>query len=158
MMNRDEILKTLRDSRARMEAALEGVTDAQMVEPGALDEWSLKDVLFHLTAWEAEAVTVLAKVKRGVHPGKVAWTDSEVDAQNAKWYKENKNRPLEKILADFHAVRKQMIRQVESLSAEELSAPRPWINNRTLARLIQVYTFEHETEHCEQILEWRQKK
>ena len=55
-MTRDEILEALHASRAQVEAALTGLTDAQLIEPGALGEWSVKDILSHLTAWEAEAV------------------------------------------------------------------------------------------------------
>jgi uncharacterized protein (TIGR03083 family) len=156
-MNRDELLSALRDSRAQVEAALSGLADAQLTGPGALDEWSVKDILSHLTAWEAEAVTVLAKVKRGLKPGKLPSAQAEVDALNAKWYKENKRRPLDRVLADFRGVRAQMIRQVESLSDDDLAAPRPWFDGGTLGELVKSETVEHEAEHLPHLLEWRRK-
>ena len=157
-MTRDEILKTLRASRAQVEAVLTGLTHAQLTEPGALGEWSVKDLLSHLTAWEAEAVTVLAKVKRGQKPGKIPWEPAEVDALNAKWYKENKSRPLERVLADFRGVRAQMLRQVEALTDNDLAEPRPWFGQRALLEMIKAETFEHEAEHLPHLLEWRRSK
>ena len=156
-MMRDEILKTLIASRAQVEAALTGLSDAQLIESGALDKWSVKDLLSHLTAWEAEAVTVLAKVKRGRKPGKIPWEPGEVDALNAQWYKENKSRPLERVLADFRGVRAQMLRQVEAFTDNNLAEPRPWFGNRALLEMIKAETFEHEAEHLPHLLEWRRK-
>jgi uncharacterized protein (TIGR03083 family) len=156
-MTREELLQALRASRAQIEAALAGLADAQLTEPGALGEWSVKDILSHLTAWEAEAVTALAKVKRGLKPGKIPWAQAEVDALNAKWYKENKRRPLDRVLADFRGVRAQTLKLVESFSDEDLAAPRPWFDNGTLVELIKAETFEHEAEHLPHILEWKRK-
>lgn len=156
-MLRDELLNALRDSRAQMEAALSGLADAHLTEPGALGDWSVKDILSHLTAWEAEAVTALARVKRGLKPGKIPSAPAEVDALNAKWYKENKRRPLDRVLADFRGVRAQMLRQVEGLSDKELAEPRPWMGNESLADMIRSETFEHEAEHLPQLLEWKRR-
>ncbi len=156
-MHRDEILKTLRDSRANMEAALAGLSDAQLTDPGAMGEWSVKDILSHLTAWEAEAVTVLAKAKQGRKPGRIPWADAEVDALNATWYKENRSRPLDRVLADFRGVRAQMLRQVESFTDQDLVEPRPWFENRALLEMIKAETFEHEAEHLPHVLAWRRK-
>jgi uncharacterized protein (TIGR03083 family) len=156
-MTRDEILKALRASRAQVEAALTGLTDAQLIEPGVLGEWSVKDILSHLTAWEAEAVTVLAKVQRGRKPGKIPGEPAEVDALNAKWYKENRTRPLDRVLADFRGARAQMLRQVESFTDQDLTEPKPWFGKRALVELIESETFEHEAEHLPHLLEWRRK-
>ncbi|MBI4772319.1 MAG: ClbS/DfsB family four-helix bundle protein [Chloroflexi bacterium] len=157
-MKRDEILAALQDSRAQMEATLAGLTAAQMIDPGVVGDWSVKDLLSHLTAWEAELVTALAKAKRGQTPKLSGWTDSEVDALNAKWYKENKNRPLERVLAHFRGVRQQTLRQVEALGEEELAEPKPWLKNRRLFEYIKGDTFEHEAEHAAHIREWRRHK
>ena len=156
-MMRDELLNALRDSRAQVEAALSGLADARLTEPGALGEWSVKDILSHLTACEAETVTVLAKVKRGLRPGKLPSGPAEVDAQNAKWYKETRRRPLDRVLSDFRGVRAQMVKQVESFSDADLAAQRAWLDNGTLGDLIKSETVEHEAEHLPHLLEWRRK-
>jgi hypothetical protein len=157
-MKRDELLAALKESRAKMEAALAGLAEAQMVDPGVLGDWSVKDILSHLTAWEAELVTALAKSRQGKTPKLSGWTQSEIDALNAKWYKENKGRPLDRVLADFRGVRQQTIRQVEALNDRELAEPKPWLKNRPLFEYIRGDSFEHEAEHTAHILEWRRTK
>jgi uncharacterized protein (TIGR03083 family) len=154
-MKRDELLSALRESRAQMEQALSGLSEAQMTASGAMGEWSVKDLLTHLTAWEAEAVTALAKTKRGLKPNLPK--DSEVDAFNAKWYAENKARPLDRVLADWRGVRTQMLRQVESLTDHALAQPRAWLGGEALSDMIRSETCEHEAEHLPHLQEWRRK-
>jgi uncharacterized damage-inducible protein DinB len=138
-----------------MEAALAGLSDEQLTQPGLEGEWSVQDVLSHLTAWEAELVTGLSKVRRGQKPGKTRWTAAEINDQNAKWYAENKGRPLERVLADFHGVRKQSLRQVESLTDQDIAEPRAFLNQGTIADWALTWVIEHETEHAHHIAEWR---
>ncbi len=156
-MTRDEVLRALRESRAQMEAALEGLTEAQLADPGVVGDWSAKDLLAHLTTWEAELVTLLAKARRGQKP-KWPASQAEIDALNEKWYKENKNRPLDRVLADWRGVRKQTVRQVEAMSDRELVQRWPWLRNRTPLDLIEGNSFGHEAEHLEHIREWRERK
>jgi uncharacterized protein (TIGR03083 family) len=157
-MNRDELLKSLAASRAELDAALAGLAEAQMTEPGVMGDWTLKDVLAHLTAWEVELVTVLGKLARGQTPKPAGQTDAETDALNAKWYRDYKNRPLDRVLADYHAVRPQTIRQVERLTVSDLTAPRKWLKGGTLHDMILSETIEHDAEHLPHIREWRKAK
>lgn len=155
-MTRDELLNAFKEARARMEAALAGLSEEQLTRPGLEGEWSVQDVLSHLTAWEAELVTGLARLRRGQKPGKTRWTTAEINEQNAKWYAENKGRPLERVLADFHGVRKQSLRQVEALTDSDLAEPRAFLNQATLADWALTWVIEHETEHAHRIAEWKE--
>lgn len=156
-MKKTELLAAMEKSRAELDAALAGLTPEQMADPGALGDWSVKDILSHLTAWEAEAVTLLAKTRQGkTYPA--VHSDEEIEALNARWHKENKNRPLERVTADHAGVRKQMLRQLEGCTDTELNAPRPALKNGTLVEWVKGDTFEHEAEHAAHIVQWRQTK
>jgi uncharacterized protein (TIGR03083 family) len=157
-MKRDEVLNALKESRAKMEAALAGLSDEQLAAPGLEGGWSVKDVLSHLTAWEAELVTDLARVKRGQKPGKTQWTNDEINAQNAKWHKENRNRPLDRVLADFQGVRRQSLRQIESLTDKDIAAPRAFLNKQTIADWVREWVTDHEIEHAHHIAEWKKNR
>jgi len=64
------------------------------------------------------------------------------------------------VLADFHGVRKQTVKQVESFSDEELNDPKlyKWLKDSPLWKWIANETFEHEAEHAEQIIQWREER
>ena len=43
-----DLLAAMERERAKLDALLEGLTPARMVEPGVVGEWSVKDVMAHL--------------------------------------------------------------------------------------------------------------
>src|ERR1700682_1569184 len=46
------LLESIRSERARLMEAIEGLSDAALLEPGVVGDWSIKDILAHLSAWE----------------------------------------------------------------------------------------------------------
>lgn len=154
-MTKSELLAALDASRQNLLAALEGLSEADLVEPGVIDGWTPKDLLSHLTAWEAELVKMLAQARQGRRPAFLDLGDTE--ALNAKWHNETKDRALERVMADFHGVRKQTRRQVDGFSDKELGDPKlyRWLDGRSLSEWIAAETYEHEAEHAEHIRRWR---
>jgi len=155
-MNKPTLLSSLDSSRQQLLAAIDGLSDDELTQPGVMDDWSVKDLLSHLTAWEAEGVKLLTQARAGKRP---AFLDlGNTDTLNAKWYKETKKRPLDRVLADFESVRKQTVKQVEAWSDKELSDPNlfKWLDGNPLWKWIADETFEHEAEHIEQIKQWRE--
>lgn len=155
-MTKAELVRTLTDARRQLDAALTGLTEPQLTQPGAVDDWSVKDTLTHVTAWTAELVTGLAKLKRGVRGVRLNYTDAETEALNAKIYRENKNRPLDRVLADYHGVHKQLLRQIEALSDKDIVNPSPW-GKQPQGEWIIDWVAGHEREHAEQIAAWRRQ-
>jgi hypothetical protein len=156
-MNKDEILDALEDSREEFLDTLEGLAEAALLEPGVVGEWSIKDVLAHLVAWETELVKLLWQVHNGDRPTTIHFGKVDVDARNAALYLEFKDRPWERIWADFTAVRKQTIRRVEPFSDSELTEARhfPYLKEKALWEWIAGDSFDHEREHAAEIKAWR---
>lgn len=156
-MNKREILEQLESQRERFLDAIEGLTDAELEHPGVVGAWSVKDIMIHISRWEAELVKLLFQATQGQKPTSMHFTQVDVDQTNQAWYAESLNRPLQMALEDFHAVRNQTILRVESFSDRELTDPDryKWAGHRPLGEWIASDSFEHEAEHCEQILSWR---
>lgn len=156
-MTKSEILTALNEGRERFLEAIEDLTPDRMKETGVVGEWSVKDILVHLTRWEAELVKLLWQASQGQKPTSAHFSSSSVDDLNARWYQESRSRPLERILEDFHGVRAQTVRRVEDFSDEDLTDPKryPWLNDAPLWEWIAGDSFEHEAEHGAQIRAWR---
>lgn len=157
-MNIAELFKALEDSRAGVEAVLIGLDETQLLAVGTCGTWSIKDVLAHLAACEAEVVAGLSKIRRGQSPGKVLYTDAEVQAQNEQWQAENRDRSLDQILANFRGVRRNLIHQLESLTDQELNAPRLWFQERAIADWVQDEVVAHDWAHAAELAEWRERQ
>jgi uncharacterized damage-inducible protein DinB len=156
-MNKDEILKALQDERRELLQTIAELTAEEMHSPGVAGEWSVKDILFHISTWEAELVKLLFQAEQGQTPISYLAKASDIDGVNAAWYIQGKERPLEQVLDDFESVRRQTIRRVQSFTDEDLNSTQrfPWLKNRLLGRLIAEVSFEHDAEHTDQIRRWR---
>jgi hypothetical protein len=159
-MNKTEILTSLAEGRDSLLESIQGLSGKELEEPGVIGEWSVKDILIHLTHWEAELVKLLWQAKQGVTPTTVHFDPASVDEINAQWFKESQFRPFKIAMDDFLGVRKQTIRRVEELSVEELTDPYyfPWLSDQPLWEWIANDSFEHEAEHEAQIRDWRKNR
>lgn len=155
-MNKAELIEALQNERHCFENLLEELTDETLELPGVIDEWSVKDLLAHITMWEAELVKLLWQAKQGRRPTTVHFQAATVDERNAKWYQQNKERPLEAVLNDYESVRRQTIRRVKDLSESELTDSQrfPWLDDQPLWHWIAEDSYKHEAEHREQIQNW----
>lgn len=154
-MTKQELLKTIQKEREAFEAALAGLTPEQMTAPGAMGEWSVKDLIGHIAMWESQLVTALYAIERGVTPRLPR--PSEVDAINAQSYAEQRERPLDRVLADWRAVHIQLLKHLNTVQERDLIDPKRWrwMEGEPLWKLVANNTFEHYAEHRPAIEAWR---
>lgn len=157
-MTKQELRSALETTRAALLDAIEGLTPEQLLLPKAVGEWSVRDILQHLSLWEAELVRLMVHLDQGRKPvGQSFVPNPDFDSLNARWHAETKDRPLERVLEDFHGVRRQTLRWVAEFSDDDLTRRRPetWLHGNPLSRWIAEYSFEHEAEHTDAIRAWR---
>jgi hypothetical protein len=159
-MTQDEILDALEDERENFLEAIDGLNDEALLLPGVVGDWSIKDILHHLTMWEAELVKLLWEVSQGLRPSFLNFTEKIVDEMNAAWAIEGQARDYDQIWDDFQAVRKQTVRRLSAFSDTDLNDPGrySWLKDHPLWDWIAENSFGHEKEHTAQIKEWRLKK
>ncbi|MGA2821442.1 MAG: ClbS/DfsB family four-helix bundle protein [Anaerolineales bacterium] len=152
-----ELLARLKQNRQELLETIAGIPESVMIQPGVVGQWSLKDILVHLTLWEAELVTLLFQARQGQKPSTVQVSTVAVDEINARWYEENRERSLDRAVADLAAVRQQTVRRVEEFSEADLTRSDrfAWAGSKPLSVWIAGDTFVHEAEHLEQIRKWR---
>ena len=159
-MNKKDLLDRLEESREKFLDYLDGIPVDHWGTPGVVGEWSIKDILAHLSRWEAEIVKLLWQTRQGQPPTTMHFTQADVDETNKIWYSETRSRSLERIMDDFHAVRNQTIFRVEAFTDKDLTDPKrfSWLASRPLWEWIASDSFEHEEEHMSQIMDWQKKQ
>jgi hypothetical protein len=67
------------------------------------------------------------------------------------------SQPVDGVIDDFEAVRKQTIRRLEAFSDDDLNQAQlfTWQGKQPLWEWIANDSFQHENEHAAQIREWR---
>lgn len=158
-MPKADVIADLRAARHRLLEAIAGLTPEQMLQIGACGLWSVKDVLAHLVAWEAELVTTLARLDQYQQRAPHIVLIEDLDEWNAEQYHLNAPRALDDVLADFAGVHRHLIQAIEALEERVLESNRqfPWMEGESLSYLIAENATWHEEEHAEDIRAWREE-
>ena len=155
VVSKDKLLAELRAGRERLEATLARVGEGQMTAPGAVGDWSVKDLLAHLIFWEQAPVRALQAEARG-EPGRLPSDDENVDELNARAVAERRERPPAEVLAEFERSYHELLDVVEPLSDADLNEPDryAWTEGKPLWRIIAGESYRHYREHDEEIRAW----
>lgn len=153
-----QFLAQLKADRADFEMALRDLYDEQMTAPGVEGNWSVKDVLAHITFWEVQALSWLQAGLSGRAPGPgLETTPDETNRLNLQNYHENKDRPLYDVIDEFHATFLRILALVEALPDDQLLVPAhfAWAGGKSLADHLRSETVEHYAEHRTALYVWR---
>jgi hypothetical protein len=60
---KQELLESIRTTHAQLEKKFSQLTPKQMIWPGSMDNWSVKDILAHLVDWEQRFIGWYKKAK-----------------------------------------------------------------------------------------------
>ncbi len=157
-MGKQDVLEELKKARADLLEALQGVTPDQMMRPGVVGIWCIKDLLAHLVAWESELVTALNQAQNHRMPSMMQIED--IDEWNEEQYHVNARRPLEAVLSDFEDVHRVLLHMVEDFDERLLLDNRSydWMEGEPLTYLIEENATLHEKEHAADIRAWRERE
>ncbi|MFQ5645263.1 MAG: ClbS/DfsB family four-helix bundle protein [Thiogranum sp.] len=163
-MNKAELLDAMQTKRARWETLLAQVGEERMTQAGVEGEWSVKDIIAHVTAYERWVEVRLQSALRG-QPAQLEADQMDLDQCNAWIFKENRNRPLHDVLAESQQVFQQLLATVQALSDEDLTDPRRlepfldpvWTGGLPLWKCIAADSYEHYHQHTPSIRGWLEK-
>jgi hypothetical protein len=103
-MTKARLLAEMRAEQDGYEALLRAIGEDHMTQPGVAADWSVKDIVAHLTGWRHRTVGRFQALLRGEPAPAPPWpahleTDDEI---NAWIYEANRDQPLADVLADSH--------------------------------------------------------
>jgi hypothetical protein len=133
------LIAHIRDVQQRWRRLVADVNDERMEEPGAMGEWTFKDVAAHLTGWRRRTILRLKAAARGEPPPANPWPaelgDDETDPINAWMHDRSKDRPLAEVLAEADRTYDDFVAVVETLPPDILTDPNRfgWMEGVALA-------------------------
>ena len=147
-MKKTELQERVRAAHEKLTGALEGLSEEQATRAGLTSEWSIKDALSHIAAWEIEGARALSEIERGT------WQPQRFDKQaidefNARVVRERRARTFGEVRAEFDAAHARMEEMVAKLPDE--------VDEKTPAyKFVEGVTFRHHAHHAEQIEKYRE--
>jgi hypothetical protein len=123
--SKSQLLEQARMTYNALQGELAKLSATQMVEGGIIGEWSVKDVLAHLLAWQQMCLAWYREGKAGRTPvvpsEKYNWR--QIPALNQAIYETHRDRPLETIRREFEASHQEVLDEIEQMTNEELFTP-----------------------------------
>lgn len=152
-MDKTTFINTLKERRAQWEALLAQVDKEWMLQPGAADKWSVKDIIAHIAWGEQEIVPVM---QMHVMAGSELWNLSQ-DERNEVVYQQNRDRPLHEIMTEEQGAYAQCLQAAQELSEEDLNDPLRFKNMPEVWVPWQIFagcSFKHYQDHMPSMREW----
>ncbi len=152
---RQWLLARLAAERAGLLEQLLGLDERALVRVSVSGDWSAKDVLAHIAAWDRWEARTMYSIVAGEVPDFSALHD--LDASNAAFVAPWRDRSLGEVLADLQAARTAWVDWLAGLSPEEFFQQRSydgddWSFYDGLVRV----QWEHDLEHAEEIANRRE--
>lgn len=152
-----QLIDKIQNQRTTWDALVKQIDPERMTQPGIAGEWSLKDIIAHLTWHEREMVDL---VMAHALVGSELW-NLPTDERNAAIYEEVRQQPLEQVLEESTQVYQQLIAVLPSLTDQDLTNPesfpgmppdwQPWL-------IIVQNTYEHYQDHIPDVEQWIEKE
>jgi hypothetical protein len=147
----EKLLKRLDIAWTAFTASYAGLPDAELMEPGVAGDWSVKDILAHVTTWEEEALKHLPLISAGGRPPRYA-TYGGIDAFNARMTAQKRGLSLADIRRQLDDTHCRLIAFIEN-------APAGLFTRETRARRrLRLDTYSHYPIHTRMIREWREQR
>jgi hypothetical protein len=142
-----ELLESIRSTRQQLEKKFGKLTPEQMVWPGSMGDWSVKDILAHLVDWEQRFIGWYQAGLRGEIPETPApglkW--SELPKLNQQGYERHRHESLDEVMALYETSYKQILALIEGMSKDEIFTPKyyAWTGESSLLGWIAANTSSH---------------
>ena len=103
------LIELIEEARGRLAALLDGVSAEQAAFRHAPDQWSIADVLRHVTAAEEHVAPVVESLARGAVPESRRTTGSQTPEEG---------QPLEVLIERLRAARAELLKTVQGWPSE----------------------------------------
>lgn len=128
-----------------------GLPDARLLEPGVVGDWSVKDVLAHITTWEQEALTHLPLILAGGRPPRYV-TYGGLDAFNAQMTEQKRDLSLAEVQRQLDDTHHRLVEFIQGAPADQVTG------DTRARRRLRLDTYGHYPLHTQAIRDWRTQR
>ena len=151
-MDKQRLLNRLEQGWQAFCESFGGLSDSMLAEPGVAGQWSIRDVLSHVTTWEEEALKSLPLTLEGKPFPSYSTVYGSIDAFNAGEQERKREFSLDRVKHEAADTHERLMAFLASVS------PSAYHTNSRFMRPLTQGTYEHYREHTRQIEEWRTKR
>jgi hypothetical protein len=154
---RTDFIDRINAAHDRWRRLVADVGEERMELPGAMGDWTFKDVASHLTAWRRRTIGRVEAAGRGQPEPPSPWPaelgEDEDDPINAWIHDQTKDRSLSDVLAEADAAYDQLVAAVQAVPLSAATDPGrfAWVGGGTL---LDIDPAGHLIEHEADVRRW----
>jgi uncharacterized damage-inducible protein DinB len=150
------LAEQVNDARQRLLASVDGLSDDDMTEPGVKGEWSVRDILCNITAWDRTTTECFRAMLAGERHPLLDMGEDEVEEFEQANYRANKDKPPAEALDELTNAREELVTFLRDVPNTEMFAPAPGDEHAdmSIAACLAV-TVSLDEDNAEAIEEWR---
>jgi hypothetical protein len=151
-MKKQQLLDKIDLAWTDFKASFAGLSEAQMMQPGVSGEWSVKDILGHVTTWEEEALKHLPSILENKQPPRYADLYGGIDAFNAMMTQKKRSLSLTEIMIWLDDTHQKVVEFISNAPDEQIAT------ETRFRRRIRLDTYSHYPVHTTSINNWRKNQ
>ena len=150
-MNRQQLVERLDRAWAAFKESYAGMSDSRLTEPGVTGDWSVKDILAHVTTWEEEALKHLPLIIAGGRPPRYV-TYGGIDAFNARMTDQKRGLSLADVRRHLEETHRRLVDFIQGVPEDQFT------RETRFRRRLRLDTYGHYPQHAEAIRAWREQR
>ncbi len=152
-----ELMEKLVITRDELLNALASLS-AEQLDTTAVDEWSVKDIVGHISYWEQILLDHIRETFTQGRPRPMAESNPDGNI-NAREAAKRKSWSRQRVRAEFENTRRAVIERVDQLTETDLSfqVPSPWRNEDRIYSVAEMIDDDlgHSLQHIQEIIQWQ---
>ena len=145
---KQDSLNAIDEAWDELQRALTGVPPEHIDDSGVAGDWSVKDIVGHVTTWERELIARLEGYMATGDEEPLKYSSYEsIDEFNEISVQENKARPVHELTDDLEATHVHLVALLGR-------TPEEAFKTADLEKRVREDSFKHYREHAETILKW----
>ncbi len=126
-----------------------GLTEDQISEELSIGEWSIKDIIGHVTTWEEEALKALPLILQDQRLPRYKDQYGGLNAFNALMVEKKRALPLPDLLKQAETTHRKLLAFIQDAPEDQFGT------DTRFRRRIRLDTYSHYPEHTRAIQAWR---
>jgi len=151
-MDKQQLLRRLDTSWLAFKDSYAALSESDVLEPGVTKDWSVRDIIAHVTTWEEEALKHLPIILDGRRPPLYSVAYGGIDAFNALMTKQKAGLSLAEVYRQQEEIHRQVVGAIVRAPDVQL------VGETRYRRRLRLDTYSHYPRHTEAIRRWRERR
>lgn len=148
-MKKIQVIDKVEQGWKDFQDSFSGLSDAEMVKQGVTGDWSVKDIIAHVSWWEEETLKHLPEVLQGIRPQRYSVLYGGIDAFNAQMTEKWRSLTLDEVRKQTDETHRKLLEYLKGVSEEHFTA------ESRFRRRLRLDTYSHYPIHTQAIRSWR---